>query len=143
MADTNEPAAPPDGQEPEQTPNTPAEEPVETSLEDESLEGNDGAKEAPASIDASKEQPAASSQGGSSVGTPPTNQPSLFTWLRRYVNIYTLLFLLVIVVALAIIAIAYHQSRHAAKGTQVKTQGLSQSTLDQLANSDVTVGNNN
>lgn len=144
MADTNEPAAPTGGQEPEQTPNAPAEEPAEASLEDESLEGNDGAtKETSGAVDASKTQPSGSAQGGSSVGPPPTNQPSLFKWLRRYVNIYTMIFLLVMVVALAIIAVAYHQSRHAAKGTQVKTQGLSQSTLDQLANSDVTVGNNN
>lgn len=61
--------------------------------------------------------------------------------LRKHVNIYFLLFVFVLVLGGAIILIAYLQNRHAATD-KLKTQSLSQSTLDQLANGDVSVGDN-
>jgi cytoskeletal protein CcmA (bactofilin family) len=77
-----------------------------------------------------------------SSAVPPANKPKRLQRLRRRFNVYTLLFILVIVLAVVISLIAYLQSRHAAKSSHFQTQTLSQSTLEQLANSDVTVGSN-
>jgi cytoskeletal protein CcmA (bactofilin family) len=80
-----------------------------------------------------------------SAETPPppsSNKPGLFKrWYHR-INIYVLLFVLVIVAAGTIIAIAYLQNRRATKTEHFQSQGINQSTLNQLANGDVTVGNN-
>jgi cytoskeletal protein CcmA (bactofilin family) len=61
-------------------------------------------------------------------------------FLQR-INIYLLLFIFVIVLAGVITAVVYLYSKNAEnKDTTIKTQTLSQDALDQLANSDVTVG---
>jgi cytoskeletal protein CcmA (bactofilin family) len=44
--------------------------------------------------------------------------------------------------AMVIIVIAYEQSRHSLASSTLKTQSLSQSTLNQLANSNSTIGSN-
>jgi cytoskeletal protein CcmA (bactofilin family) len=59
--------------------------------------------------------------------------------LVRRVNIYLLIFILLLVVAGAIVLITYLASKKTNTNT-VKTQSLSQDTLKQLATSDVTVG---
>lgn len=59
--------------------------------------------------------------------------------LGRKINIYLLLFLLLLTVAGGIILITYLASKKTEKNT-VKTQSLTQDTLKQLATSDVTVG---
>ena len=60
--------------------------------------------------------------------------------LKRF-NIYLLLFLFIIMVAGAILVIAYFQSKKASTTSTIKTQTLTQNALQQVANSDATVGN--
>ena len=76
---------------------------------------------------------------------PPVAPPEhngQFKRLRQRTNIYLLLFGAVILLAGIIILIAYLQDQHSAKTNRLQTQSLSQSTLQQLANSDATVGSN-
>jgi cytoskeletal protein CcmA (bactofilin family) len=76
---------------------------------------------------------------------PPVAPPEhngQFERLRQRTNIYLLLFGAVILLAGIIILIAYLQDQHSAKTNRLQTQSLSQSTLQQLANSDATVGSN-
>jgi len=78
-------------------------------------------------------------------GTPPPPQrdnllKQLLKGFRERLNIYLLLLGLVMLIAGVVILIAYLQTRQAPATAHLQTQGLSQSTLDQLANSDATVG---
>lgn len=61
-------------------------------------------------------------------------------FLRR-INIYLLLFILLVVLAVAIITVSYLYYRSNQGTKTVKQQSLSQDSLNQLANSSVTVGN--
>jgi cytoskeletal protein CcmA (bactofilin family) len=61
--------------------------------------------------------------------------------LKRRFNIYLLLFILILLIALIIVAIAFLQG-HQTKTNRFQTQALTQQTLNQLANGDVTVGSN-
>jgi cytoskeletal protein CcmA (bactofilin family) len=74
--------------------------------------------------------------------TPPERKKKLnpFQKVRQFINIYLLLLGAVLIMAGIIIAIAYEQNRNSSPSNNVKTQTLSQSTLNQLANSDSTVG---
>ncbi len=85
-------------------------------------------------------------QNTASLAAPepePEKKPGLLRRLFHRINIYFLLFILILVVAGSIILVAYLQSRHAAQITNsIKTQNLSQGTLQKIANSDATVGNN-
>lgn len=60
--------------------------------------------------------------------------------LRRF-NLYLIIFLFIMVLAGAICAIAYFQSKQASTTSTLKTQALTQQTLQQVANSDATIGN--
>jgi len=72
-----------------------------------------------------------------SAGSSSGNHRPL--WQR--LNIYVLLFVLLVVIASGIVAGYFIKSNKATtKGTNIASQGLSQSTLQQLANTDVTVG---
>ena len=83
----------------------------------------------------------ATSGSGTTAATPPpaVKPGGLKQKLRRF-NLYLLLFIFVLVVAGAIIAIAYFQSKKASVTSTLQTQSLTQSTLQQVANSDSTVG---
>jgi len=72
----------------------------------------------------------------------PPKHNGQFERLRQRTNIYLLLFGGVILLAGIIILIAYLQDQHSVKTNRLQTQSLSQSTLQQLANSDATVGSN-
>lgn len=83
--------------------------------------------------------------GGSASSTPSAPAPpkrKRFSTLRRYVNVYTLMFVFVLLIAGAVALVAYRQG-HKPTTDHLNTQGLSQSALEQLANSDVNVGSNN
>jgi cytoskeletal protein CcmA (bactofilin family) len=56
-------------------------------------------------------------------------------------NVYLLLFVFILVIAGIVVITAYFQSKKATNATTLKTQDLTQATLEQLANSDATVGN--
>lgn len=70
-----------------------------------------------------------------------TKKISPFKKLFRKVNIYFLIFLLIVAVAGAIAAVNYLNSQKAPETPNIATQNLSQDALKQLANSDATVGN--
>lgn len=83
----------------------------------------------------------------STTGTsgPPEPQPhpkkgGIKSLLRRF-NFYLLLFIFILIIAGGILMVAYFQSKAASKTSTLKTQTLTQNTLNQVANSDATVGN--
>ncbi|MEO7905092.1 MAG: hypothetical protein ABIR91_04845 [Candidatus Saccharimonadales bacterium] len=67
-------------------------------------------------------------------------QSSLKKFLRK-VNIYFLIFLLLVVVAGAITAVNYLNSQKSAPEASIATQDLTEDALKQLANTDASVGN--
>ncbi len=75
---------------------------------------------------------------GPSVSPPPKKKRR---GIAKRVNIYFLLFILLLAVAAGIVLVAYNDSRHNSGSSSVSSQSLSQSTLQQLADSDATVGN--
>lgn len=109
-------------------------------LEAESLEGSSTVVEG-ASADGGA--PADGSAGAEGDDAPKPAAPKgkgPLGFLQR-VNIYLLLFILVVVIAVVIIAVGYLYNKKSENETKtVKTQTLSQDTLDKLANTDVTVG---
>jgi len=83
----------------------------------------------------------ATSNKSSATSTPEPKGPGgLKQKLRRF-NLYLLMFIFVLVIAGLIITIAYFQSQTASSTATLKTQNLTQSTLNQVASSDATVGN--
>ena len=58
----------------------------------------------------------------------------------KEMNIYLLLFILIVLLSGVIVTISYLQSKNNAKQTNLQSQSLTQSTLNQLANNDVSVG---
>jgi cytoskeletal protein CcmA (bactofilin family) len=70
---------------------------------------------------------------------PPKVNPLKKFW--RKFNLYLMLFILVVVVAVGILVALTIKSNQQTKG-QLDTENLSQQELQQLANTDVTVGNN-
>jgi cytoskeletal protein CcmA (bactofilin family) len=85
-------------------------------------------------IDATHGTPATSPEAPA-----PPKKGGLKQSLRRF-NVYLLFFLLILVVAAGIILIAYFQSQKGNTTTSLKTQELTQQTLEQVAASDATVG---
>jgi cytoskeletal protein CcmA (bactofilin family) len=71
---------------------------------------------------------------------PPKKRGGLKQTLRKF-NLYLVLFLFILVLAGAISAVAYFQSKKATVTSTLKTQNLTQQTLQQVANSDATIGN--
>lgn len=69
----------------------------------------------------------------------PPKKGGIKQLFRRF-NIYLLLFLFILLVAGVILTIAYFQSKKASTSNIVKTQELTQSALQQLANSDASLG---
>jgi hypothetical protein len=125
--------------------------PDEDRSELDSLEGSstvveqDGAATPPEEPDSVKAEPALATPPGSSEApqTPAPKPPKLplaarLRGLFRRFNIYLLFLVFLIVTAIVILVIALIHS-HTSSGT-IDGQTLNQSTLDQLANTDVTVG---
>lgn len=101
---------------------------------EEAEESLDGAAPADATtVDATSAAPSA---------PPPAPKPKggLKQTLRRF-NIYLLLFFFILILAGAITTIAYFQSKKAETTSTLKAQTLTQQTLQQVANSDATIGN--
>jgi cytoskeletal protein CcmA (bactofilin family) len=84
---------------------------------------------------------ATSSNSGNAPKPPeaPPKSGGLKQRLRKF-NIYLLMFGLVLVIAGGIVTIAYFQSKKAQTSSTIKTQTLTNDLLNQLANSDATVG---
>lgn len=83
----------------------------------------------------------ATSEGSSTPASAPEapKKRGLKHTLQRF-NIYLLLFLFILLIAGVILTIAYFQSKQASTSNIIKTQELTQSTLQQLANSDASLG---
>lgn len=83
---------------------------------------------------------ATSKNGTASTGAPAPKK-SAFKQKMKQFNIYLLLFGFVLVIAALIIVVGYFQSQKASTTSTLKTQSLTQNTLNQVASSDATVGN--
>jgi hypothetical protein len=81
---------------------------------------------------------------GSGPAAPP-RQPRFGGLKRRLssVNVYLLIFILVLVIAGVIGVVAYLNSQHGDSRTQIQAQTLDAKALEQLANTDTTVGSSN
>jgi len=101
-----------------------------------SLENTDGTTDSPAAIDATGGQavPATTPQAAA-----PTPKASGFKRLWKRFNLYLLLFVFMILLAVGAFVYLTIKSKQADQTTP-KSQGLSQDALKTLANSDVTVG---
>lgn len=74
-------------------------------------------------------------------GAPvPQSRKQGLKQILRHFNIYLLLFTFVLLIAIGILMIAYFQSKKYSTASTLKAQDLSQSTLQQLAASDATIG---
>lgn len=71
--------------------------------------------------------------------TPPPKQP-FFKRLWRRFNIYMLLFVLLLLVAIGVVVFFTVKDKQQTTSNAVNTQGLSESELKQLANTDSTIG---
>ena len=60
--------------------------------------------------------------------------------IRERLNVYLVLLGAIVLMAVTVILIAYEQSQHSSASNTIKTQNLSQSSLNQLADSNSTVG---
>jgi cytoskeletal protein CcmA (bactofilin family) len=79
------------------------------------------------------------SNGASAAPPPPPKKQSFIKRLWHKFNIYLVLFVLIVVLAVGIVVAMTVQSRKTQQN-KINSQGLSQSALQQLANTDVTVG---
>ncbi len=103
------------------------------------LEGNDsGVIDATGGGNAESSD-APSSEGADKKAAAPAPKGDLKTKLKKF-NIYLLLFIFILVMAGGILAVAYFQSKKATTATTLKTQDLTQAALEQVANSDATIG---
>ncbi len=75
--------------------------------------------------------------------TQPEKKVSPIKRFFRRMNIYFLLFLLIVVIGGAIAAVNYLNSQKQAPAADIASQKLTQDALKQLANTDATVGNTN
>ncbi len=78
----------------------------------------------------------------STRGAPvaPLSKPN-FKQKMQHFNLYFILFLFILVIAAGICTVAYFQSKQATTTSTLKAQTLTQQTLQQVANSDATIGN--
>lgn len=92
------------------------------------------------SLESTDEEQASSAKSeDSAVKVSQKSNEPLVKRLLSKINIYLLLFIVVMIVMAAVFAVAF-LANHGSKGVDVKTQSLTGDTLKQLANSDVTVG---
>lgn len=122
MAEPETPPATPD--EENSLENTASTEPG--SLENTSQDNN-------GSIDATSEKPG-------NLPAQPTKTPGGIKHFLKRFNVYLLIFIFLLMIAGGILMIAYFQSKKASTNSTIKTQALTQSTLQQIAASDSTVG---
>lgn len=98
-------------------------------------EPGDGSREVIDATDSSGQKSASDLQP-----EPPKKQSGIKAFTQRF-NIYLLLFVFILAIAGIIIVVAYFQSKKASTTSTIKTQDLTQAALEQVANSDATVGN--
>ena len=128
--------------------------PPDAEDDSDSLENSEDSLEAPVSGSGSSESSSESSGDSGTIDAtshdsrtpaPPIDlpEPKGFKHRLKRFNLYILLFIFILVMAGGIITIAYFQSKKASVTSTLKTQQLTQQTLQQVANSDATVGSSN
>lgn len=105
-----------------------------------SLEGNSGSTIETDSLehgaaDSGSSQPVK----GSPAQPPAKHQPNLFKRISKRVNIYLLLFILVLVISGAVLVVTLYSGR-SAQEPKIASQSIPTDTLKQLATADATVG---
>ncbi|MFI5271225.1 MAG: hypothetical protein ACHQT9_04230 [Candidatus Saccharimonadales bacterium] len=119
---TDSPKSPAETNSPDTTSDGEALDSKDTSLDEEALESKpDGISE---EEDSSK----------------PEKKKGPINKIKSSINIYLIVLASILLMAGTIIAVAFMQSQSSSKNNGVKTQSLDQSTLQQLANNDATVG---
>lgn len=99
---------------------------------------------APNALDAPPDQSTSAAPAETAPAGPdgkPPKQPNAIKKLWKKVNVYLLLFLLVVVITAAIGIVSYLNSKKASQQAAIQTQGLTTDALSKLASSDVSVGN--
>lgn len=89
---------------------------------------------------AALETTTAGSPAAPAAGGKPPKQPSAIKKLFKKVNLYFLIFIFIVVIAGAIAVVSFLNNKKVPKTPTIATQKLDQDTLNQLANTDVTVG---
>lgn len=112
-----------------------------------SLEGNDTVVEQNGVQPAPQSPPSVSPLNSDQPVAPlpppnPEKKPNFFKKLWAKTNIYLLLFILVVLVATAVVIVMTVKGRHAATTATntINSQGLNEQTLKQLASSETTIG---
>lgn len=90
--------------------------------------------------DLEQEQAATEAKSATSTDEPAEKKISPIKKFFRKVNLYFLIFLLLIIVAGAVSAVSYFNSQKEPTAPDIASQKLSEDTLKQLANTDATVG---
>jgi cytoskeletal protein CcmA (bactofilin family) len=83
--------------------------------------------------------------GDGDIPSPPSKKPSLGSRLAKFasqVNIYLVLFILLILIGALVALMSYTDSKNSSTTANITSKSLSPSTLAQLANSNATVGGN-
>ncbi len=118
---------------------------TEGGLEDKSTNDDqqapvDALSRTPEDLEVEKAELAAASPKSASADASTEKKLSPFKKFFRKVNLYFLMFLLLLVVAGAIAAVTYLNSKKVPTEAAIATQELTESALKQLANSDTSVG---
>ncbi len=114
----------------------------EGSLDDKDESPEDALTRTPEDLDQEKTDRTTEDNGGVPVVATPVKKPSAFKRFFKKVNIYFLFFALLLVIAGAITIVNYLNNQKANPTIDIATQELADKTLEQLANTDVSVGNN-
>jgi hypothetical protein len=101
----------------------------------------DALSRTPDDLEQEQVEQAAANPDKNSTPEQPVKKISPIKRIFRKVNVYFLIFMLVIVVAGAIAAVNYFNSQKNPTEAAIEAQGLTQDALKQLANTDATVGN--
>ncbi len=80
---------------------------------------------------------------GGSAKPPPAHKPSIFMRIWQRFNVYLLLFVLVVLVAIATTIVLFIKDRNLSKDSKdiISTQSLSDESLKQLSSTSVNIGN--
>lgn len=111
------------------------------SPQDEQQAPSDALSRTPDELEEEQAEQAAANPSSTPSDDPAVKKISPVKKFFRKVNLYFLLFLLLVVVAGAIAAVSYLNSKKTAPEPNFASQGLTEDALKQLANSDATVGN--
>jgi cytoskeletal protein CcmA (bactofilin family) len=118
-----------------------ADEPINTPPEDENaLESPDDSNALEGSSTADNSTTPGETSSGDNTPAAPGATPKTARQRLKKFNIYLLLFIFVLLMAAVIIALAYFQSKKESTTSTIKTQELTDNALQQVTNSDATVG---